>query len=67
MVERMKKCERCGSEAVSNLRYCKDCKKQVLKELRDCGYLEPKPFGHAGDKRPPEARENRYETKNGRD
>jgi hypothetical protein len=40
----MRQCEFChGREAVSDEKYCKHCRKVVLKMLEDEGYLEKKP------------------------
>jgi hypothetical protein len=63
----MKKvCDRCGtSRPVSGERYCKACRKAVLTELNDSGYLTPRTFGHVGIHRPDEAKEQTYETKHG--
>lgn len=39
-----KKCQRCQAERpVSGNRYCKECRKAVLAELRDAGYFTPAP------------------------
>ncbi len=38
----MKACKRCNdSEAVAGEKYCKSCRKSVLQELKQAGYLEP--------------------------
>lgn len=59
-------CKRCESvEARPKELYCKGCKKLVLKELRDAGYLEPFCRGMIG--RPVEKREVVRETKYGID
>ena len=59
-------CERCKKrECLGKWKYCKECKAIVMKELREEGYLQPKPFGHAGDGRTSEMRENTYQTKHG--
>ena len=59
-------CEKCGQrEAVKKEKYCKDCKKAVLAEMKEAGYLTPKAWGHAGQNRPAEAKEKTYETKHG--
>ena len=58
-------CERCGfSEAIAKQRYCKDCKKDVLHEMRQSGYLQRVPPQHERY-RPSEAKENTYQTKHG--
>lgn len=37
----MRKCEKCSNPAVSMKdRFCKSCKKQVLRGLSDAGYLQ---------------------------
>jgi hypothetical protein len=59
-------CERCGGLPVTqNDRYCKECRKAVLMELAETGYLSSKVFGHCGQSRTNEQRENTYETKHG--
>ena len=56
-------CEKCGDVAIAKMRYCKDCKKVVLKELYDCGYLKPHyHMPKQGDTRTQSQKENRYET-----
>lgn len=62
----MKMCERdCGYRAKSGSRFCKVCESKVLQEMKDDGYLQPKPFGR--NFRNADARENRTETKHGID
>jgi predicted amidophosphoribosyltransferase len=59
-------CERCQVEpARSGERYCKDCRKHVLQELRDNRYLTPAPRLWSGQGRSRDHRENVYETKHG--
>jgi hypothetical protein len=62
-------CEMCTtSEAMLNERFCKDCRKAKLEELKECGYLQRAPS-------PPfrrylrarEQKENVHETKHGVD
>jgi hypothetical protein len=37
----MKLCQRCGeAESLRKERYCKDCRKAVLDELKQTGYLQ---------------------------
>lgn len=37
-------CERCKkADALSGLKFCNSCKKEVLRELRESGYLTPIP------------------------
>ncbi len=64
--EPRKLCERCNAAPVSakGNRYCKECRKQVLKELKDTGYLTgvTQPTYRA-----PEKRELTHETKFGTD
>ena len=63
----MKTCTRCPENAVTGERYCKHCRKQVLSELREAGYLGPKPIARIGQGRTNEQRESTLETKFGRD
>jgi hypothetical protein len=65
--ERM--CERCkAATAVRNEKYCKACRKTVLAELKESGYLTACPVGRwSGSGRGPEAREDVRETKFGGD
>ena len=59
------KCERCGNPTVKrDERYCKECRKDVLAELREAGYLAPI-LPPSGISRTPDQRENTYETKHG--
>ena len=38
-------CERCRvRKPIPTEKYCKECKKEVLAELKEAGYLTPKPF-----------------------
>jgi hypothetical protein len=55
----------CGKEAVAGERYCRQCKKLVLKEMEQAGYLERRPA--RSPTRDKEARENTRETKFGVD
>lgn len=58
-------CERCASQVrIKGSRYCKECKKVVLAELKEQGYLTREAFRKY---REPDARENVRETKFGRD
>lgn len=62
----LKLCERCNVEkANSGERYCKACRKAVLAELQEAGYLTSRQFGHAGGNRSQEMKEATYETKHG--
>lgn len=58
-------CKRCRRPALAGLAYCANCRKRVLKELMDSGYLDRLPW------RPPDrtddSRENTTETKFGPD
>ncbi len=67
----MKACERCSDRlAPARKRYCKQCEKAVLANLRSAGYLtrSPRFAGEwSGANRPKDAQENTYETKHGRD
>lgn len=59
-------CVRCKeNETVPGLKYCKQCKKIVLRELRDAGYLTPPP--RYPTYRPDSAREDTHATKYGID
>lgn len=60
-------CARCGMEAMKKFKYCKSCKKVVIAEMEAAAYLQKTSRGHEGDDRPPEAKENIYETKRGVD
>ncbi len=59
-----KKCERCPSEALQGQRFCKGCKKIVLTELRDTGYLTFVPQ-RSGQSRTQDHKELTHETKYG--
>ena len=64
VVRRM--CEMCQvAEALKQERFCKECRKLKLAELKEGGYLQPVPF--MGDSRSGEQRENTRETKLGVD
>ena len=61
-----KLCEKCQeARAISKQRYCKECKKAVIALMEDSGYLTPKQYGHVGQGRTSEMRENTRETKHG--
>ena len=57
-------CERCNAPKTKGERFCKECRKVVLKEMKEAGYLTRRP---SFSNRSSEMRENTYETKNGRD
>lgn len=62
----VKLCERCNTkQAVRGNRYCKECRKIVLDEMKKVGYLKPKPSGR--NYRSTEKREDIRETKDGID
>ena len=63
--KRSKLCERCPEQAILGQRFCKDCKKEVLAELRDVGYLETGGYGRRGQSRTTEMKEKTNETKFG--
>jgi len=65
MGKQPKRCERCPVTAISGQRYCKQCKKAMLSELWEAGYLETGGYGRKGESRTPEMKENTYETKHG--
>ena len=59
-------CEQCGkSESVKGYRFCKECKKAMLAEMKNSGYLAPRPIGHVGDNRTAEMKEVQHETRSG--
>jgi hypothetical protein len=59
-------CERCSSApAQKSERFCKACRKKVIQELKDAGYLKNAPVGHVGQNRGNDQRENRQETSAG--
>lgn len=60
-----RKCERCDDTSVSGQRYCKSCKKVVLAEMREAGYLETGGFGRKGGSRTDEMKEVVHETRQG--
>ena len=60
-----KSCERCDKPAVKGIKFCKECRKAVLMELRAAGYLETGGVGHKGQSRTAEHKECRYETVHG--
>lgn len=60
-----KVCERCNGEALSGERFCKDCRKAVLDEMKNAGYLQRFSNFHRGGSRTGEMRESVYETKYG--
>jgi len=59
-------CERCGGKPVSGERFCRKCRKALLAELQEAGYLTAQVRGHVGDRRSDEMRENVEETKHGK-
>lgn len=40
----MKMCERCDEDAVNGERYCKACRKVVMAEMKEAGYLKSVPL-----------------------
>ena len=61
-----RQCECCDNLAISGIKYCKRCRKEILEELRDAGYLETRGYGgHRGQQRTAGMKENEYETKHG--
>ena len=59
-------CERCKKqEAKPKEKYCKECRKIVLAEMKEAGYLSSVHTGHAGYGRTSEMKEKVYETKHG--
>ena len=62
----MKQCERCAIAAKSEKdRFCEKCGREILDEMRDAGYLGYVPWGHAGQGRTGDQKENTHETKHG--
>lgn len=59
-----KTCERCQNEAIRGERFCNECKKKVLAEMKEAGYLTQTPFAPY---RTADQQENTRETKFGRD
>lgn len=60
------RCEKCKQvDALPEEKYCKACKKALIAEMEEAGYLERRPGGHAGWNRPDEAKERTDETKFG--
>ena len=59
-------CDRCLQlPALAGICYCSKCKRAILKELFDAGYLEPKRYQTRW--RGPDMREDTHETKHGVD
>lgn len=58
------KCSRCEAKAVKGERFCKACRKAVLAEMKEAGYLGPNPR-IGGGYRAGDAQENTRETKHG--
>jgi hypothetical protein len=42
----MKTCERCPEVAIAGERYCRQCRRVLLAEMRRAGYFDPKPPRH---------------------
>lgn len=63
--EQRKNCEHCSDLAISGERYCKECKKAVLAELKASGYLETGGYGRKGSRRTTDMKEVTRETKYG--
>ncbi len=60
------KCERCkAEEALPKQKYCKACKKKVLAEMTEEGYLQKTIPHWAGRIRTSEQKELTYQTKHG--
>ena len=58
------KCK-CGKDALPKIRFCTDCKRRYIQEMKDSGYLQKTNNFHCGDNRLKESKENTYETKHG--
>lgn len=60
------KCERCReSETIAGNKFCKECKKEVIQEMRESGYLQRTSIRRTW--KPSEMKENTMETKYGVD
>ena len=63
----MSNCERCKTKpCLGKWKYCKECKKAIVAEMKEAGYLQYH-YGnhHKGEQRTTEMRENTYETIHG--
>lgn len=59
-------CENCFSkEAIENQKYCKECKRIIIKRMEKEGYLQKRIIGHSGSNRTKEMKELTYQTKHG--
>ena len=59
-------CEKCTKRlAINTERYCKHCRREVIKELENCGYLQMLGDTHCGMRRTEEMKELTHETKHG--
>ncbi len=65
MEKPLRQCERCSETAIRGQRYCKECRKAILREMDETGYLQRGGCGHIGMSRTSEQKENTYETKHG--
>lgn len=65
-------CERCAESfrvpgTSPSHRFCPPCRKAVIKELDEAGKLQKRVYGHVGQQRTAEQREDVRETKRGID
>jgi uncharacterized OB-fold protein len=60
----MKKCENCPKQALPKSRFCADCKKDLLRQMQEKGYLT-NTLGY-NKYRSQDMKENIQETKRGR-
>lgn len=60
------KCQRCEANANRGERYCAACRKAVLAEMKESGYLGPNPR-IGGGYRDRDAQENTRETSRGKE
>lgn len=65
-----KRCERCSNLSIPKQRFCNECRKQLLLEMKEKGYLTPAPIynkfsGGWNKYRSQDEKENINETKRG--
>lgn len=58
----MKQCSRCRHQTAKGQKYCEGCKKKVLREMRQSGYLENRHIYGRRDCRTQEMMEDTDET-----
>lgn len=62
-----RQCESCPLEAIAKERFCKHCRKALLKQMAEDGYLTRPPLWYPSQRRRPEQQEVVRETKFGLD